>query len=971
MKRDKILYLSPVFLSTLITAYIFLGLKTNTTAFNVISSLFLIFCPGVYLSLKISQELELSIDEFIMMCVPISITVVTFSYLILTFISSNVNQLVIYSVMTLFLAISGYSIITQNNYNFIKKIETLSVNLASLTTMFFIGFLIIMKKLPTDFWWSIDGWETVNVVLGIMRNSFSHIEAFDYFRTYMVYSNPGFYHYLSAFCLATNIHIYDLMRFGAPFFSGFFIALVYLLIKRINGALPGMLNSFLFILTPYYYSRFTVLLRENHSYLFFITSLFLLQAYIDRDKKISTTSTVLIGLMFASCLITHPMTPFLLYGVIVIHSLYLLYNNNDTISDVGKIIASSLIFGAPFSINMIVTLTNFNNKIISYNGLLLTCAIAFIIPIGIKYKKNILAKSDEFKPLFYVFLLLVPVVSVGLTDATCYFFDRGISINDLQKTLVPLAITGFIINYFGSVKQIAVYLHLIVSSILFLGVFNYPIPANRLVLPISLCMSIYASNILKVEEVTEKNEIDIHQMKKTILSNKTTITIIIFIITGGILEVSHFSSTYTRIDSYDIANTKMFIKGVEQNDLVVTHSYSYIMLHFCNISRSNIITNVTIRSDINTIYNYDSPYNISNIVSRNYPEKDRLILYTPIRKGSGLEESEIYDALSFYFKKEEYGPYNAYELGLPFNVKELDIELIKFIEDEETILTKKESILSNKEVLDVSNVIKDSSNMPYKIYYLVKNTFDNSRYIGLLHSSDGINWTCYQDWMFECDLDSLHAIVNDSYTIIGETVEKNQLLRFDSVDGIRWGNETILLDYTDATPSVYVESPIIWKMENHWELMYWETRIGDMGDSGLRYLRSVDGAEWIDYTELVNWNLRDDASNKYDYDKILLSDVILNDDNIVFIGKFSLIDDVHLTKTWRTGTLTIDEINHTAPTIRCLIYKDHLDSRVTTTNVIQINDTNRFYYIIDETKQVILGSPSDHFLLPEEYLLNP
>ena len=70
---------SPV-LSLLMAMYIFTGFGTHNLAYRLISTVYIMFFPGVNLSLILSHDLDLEVDEFVLISIVLSAAVVMFSY---------------------------------------------------------------------------------------------------------------------------------------------------------------------------------------------------------------------------------------------------------------------------------------------------------------------------------------------------------------------------------------------------------------------------------------------------------------------------------------------------------------------------------------------------------------------------------------------------------------------------------------------------------------------------------------------------------------------------------------------------------------------------------------------------------------------------------------------------------------------------------------------------------------------------
>ena len=204
--------------------------------------------------------------------------------------------------------------------------------------------------------------------------------------------------------------------------------------------------------------------------------------------------------------------------------------------------------------------------------------------------------------------------------------------------------------------------------------------------------------------------------------------------------------------------------------------------------------------------------------------------------------------------------------------------------------------------------------------------------------------------------------------MVGETHDKSRILCLESSDGLMWSESLSMIDYSDISPITLIESPILWRDDGEWSLLYWETRIGDDFSSGLRHLNSSDGENWLD-CGIVSWSLHDEKYCVYPYDKLLLSDVVLGDDGVSFTGR-AYMSGLEGIKTWRTCTINALNLTESYAEVSCLIYKDHLETEPRAVFPVQVDGVYHFIYRFD-SGEVILGDISDYSGLDQRYLENP
>ena len=242
--RDKFCILLPALISVLVTLYLYLDLDLGALEYFFLTMFILVF-PGYYIGYRLSRDYSLSLDEFIVLCIVFSGVVLMFTYQVLTQLFGEVTQFMIFSALTIFLLVTGgLHAVTADEIE-ISFDRTQISGLMAFLTSFFIGGLVSSLYIPEYYWRGSDGWENVSVIGRISELSLSPSEAFEFFRTYVVLSNPGFYYYFSAFHLVTGFSVESIMRYGGLIQSGLFAALAYIFFKRLNGVVPGLAGAFL------------------------------------------------------------------------------------------------------------------------------------------------------------------------------------------------------------------------------------------------------------------------------------------------------------------------------------------------------------------------------------------------------------------------------------------------------------------------------------------------------------------------------------------------------------------------------------------------------------------------------------------------------------------------------------------------------------------------------------------------------
>ena len=209
------------------------------------------------------------------------------------------------------------------------------------------------------------------------------------------------------------------------------------------------------------------------------------------------------------------------------------------------------------------------------------------------------------------------------------------------------------------------------------------------------------------------------------------------------------------------------------------------------------------------------------------------------------------------------------------------------------------------------------------------------------------------------------------------TVEESydKIYRFESVNGLDWGNRTTVLARTIIEDFWAYDSPVAWVEDGRWNLIFWASSLGDTIYNGLSYSYSVDGINWVGPVSL-NWNIMDDTYRIYDYEKILLNDVIRTDTGYVLLGRI-YINSLDMSKKWRIGSLYLCNITDKLAMVKCQTFKDHFNQSDTIERFFALPRNGlvvpEFLYVVKDgsVKSVYLGVIADHLGIPEEFIVRP
>ena len=179
-------------------------------------------------------------------------------------------------------------------------------------------------------------------------------------------------------------------------------------------------------------------------------------------------------------------------------------------------------------------------------------------------------------------------------------------------------------------------------------------------------------------------------------------------------------------------------------------------------------------------------------------------------------------------------------------------------------------------------------------------------YIGW--NSDSLSeCVCLSIVSLNCSWDRIGPIIAEGYDnpylvkddetlyLFCERTVDNIIVRFSSIDGYNWVNKTVILYKSPELKYQIMESPVVWKEEDVWRMVYTETASWDMNNvQELVYIESPDGEVWKRNEEYFNWDFFFHDLEEHPVEKVLLDDVIRLPDGYLFLGKY------YMKKRWIT-----------------------------------------------------------------------
>lgn len=962
--RGSISRFTPFFFSLTLTLYSYIGIKFWFVD-SLLIPVFVFVAPGFLVSYRLSHELDLSLDEFLVITIIFSGVVLMFLYLALTCIFAYVAPYMVFGGLTCFLFVLGVLVDVSTETLGTIDNETIK-GLGGLLASYFLGFWVISRYMPLQYWRGPDGWENINVFRKISEMGLSPVEAYNFFRCYVKIPNPGFYYYFSVLHLMTGFSVESIMRYGGMIQTGLFVSLAYIIFKRVNGLLPGLSGVFLLVLNPYFNHRFMVLLREEFSLFFFFTGLFLYICYRESGHWSYPLRIMVMGSLLASCMVSHPMVPVYFIGLLVCRMGYSFIERkfDELTVDLYSLVLS-LILVLPFLKIMLDPLGIFMNKISLPYLLIGSCLVIVVISSMylIYYQKiDVERLIPAVQKVIIVFMFFLPLLGVTVKPNLGESYSFGfIDIEDFSRILVPLSVAGYFLHSLGTMERNIVGLNLITGLLIALSYLGVPLPLDRLSTPLVWLMSFYASYLVNASKKVSFHETASRQDSEIVtnlLKHRMTLVFILIILAGGVLELSTITKKSSTFDASCVEDTRLFVSELEPGELVFPYGTADHMLYYTNTPQDNIVADLEAKHGLALLLEQDSIYEISELVQESYPEANALIFYVDSWYEHDLREKPFSDLLDLYFEKTIMGYFSSYRLEIPFTVEKLKLNQVRYIKD-----FPGETLSSQGNITATSNILTLSDEeAPYKFMFLSADV-DGTKYIGLASSTDGVDWSIEYEDELDHDLESLSLVEQDGrYILYAGTYSKDQIIRLDGDDLRNWGNYTVIIDSSMRDEWVFFESLLVWQEEGGLRMLWWGTTIGDSMTNGVYYAKSADGLNWDIDHEPLEWALMDSRYRAKEYDKILPCDIVRTGEDVIILARMHTANGFS-PKKWVTGSITLEDVTSKAAEVQRFIYKDHLESKMESVHVIKDTGGSNlgFIYLEYSEGHVYIGAAADHY----------
>ena len=163
----------------------------------------------------------------------------------------------------------------------------------------------------------------------------------------------GFYYFICILKKISGINEYLLTRYGGPILLGLAGVLLFLILANIfNSKIAGSISALIFIGSPFVVDRFSMLVRENFAFIFFLNFIFFF--CLDQIKP---QKNIVLSLILAGVIASHILVSIFLLGTIVFSWSYkvissMSYKKNmfTHFKELSLLIFISFLISFPFSV---------------------------------------------------------------------------------------------------------------------------------------------------------------------------------------------------------------------------------------------------------------------------------------------------------------------------------------------------------------------------------------------------------------------------------------------------------------------------------------------------------------------------------------------------------------------------------------------------------------------------------------------
>ena len=960
---------------------LFLNKIFHGVLFNFLRFLLAATVPGYYASYYFHKKHNLSLDEFLVVDVITSSLIMMFSYIFLTVFSSNITY---HHVWISVFTVSALSYLILKIFDKTPA-SAIKIDLLPLIAMLYSilpAIYLVGKLTPREFWRGQDIWGTYAYIRGLLKTSSSPNQYFQYISSHVRVHNFGFYYMTASYTLLTGFSIESILRYGGLFQSILLSLTIYITVKRYYGTTSALIGSSSTFIHPLIGQRFVSILRENFSIIYLVFTFYFLKLRNSEKREIELVNILTYILLITSSIIIHPLTPIFLIPILVMESLRntIQKNYHNAIEIYLSIIFSFfiLVIFVPLPLEYYYEVINwfaseFNILVFKKLGenlptLLTAIQLLYGGALFYIYKSKIKIAKNKINKLYIVFL----AVSIGVFTHVLIINPYSDGYFDVFEfnMFSPAILFASLLGYLIYSKKLPFPIIILSAMLTTLSLISYTglfIPLKRFgvyaILIFTFSTSHLFYNVFPVSDIDldlkKSNLNDLTRKTKAwFIQNKYPLLVLFLVASYGFHETSSFRRYAPLFSSSDIEYGYEFKNQLNNNSKVYSRDHIQELVWYIDIPHSNLVTNIDHQRNITRLLNQSSPYPLSDYLTHNYNISN--FYYCVSDLNEQLYELTYEPLFEYYAERNVYGPMVVYTFRTPITPINLPVNKIKFIED----TTQQHNL---EDIQTISNVV----NQDNQYYALAKNR-TNPR-LTLYTSTDGLTWHKVAILRNSHEIQSPYLVsINNELTIYGQDPTSHQITHY-TIQNHSLTQQT--QPPTKNAEHVYQEYPVIWRSNNTWHMIYWETRAGEDYNTGLVYHTSQNGTQWNLIDPNLDWVLTDDTGRRYSWNKIQLTDVTPLNEGIIFHARY-LAQDQHHDTYWRTGTIYHEnEITQNNAIITSYVFKSNLDDTRSIRDLRFLETTSGeriiYYTVQDNNNSLHVGEPSDHHGVPQKHVVKP
>jgi len=629
------------------------GISTSSSyLYRGIRLLVFLLTPGYYVALMVGNIIELKLDEMLVLTILISIAIDTLLSVYLTFVLSNITESLIcvgLLIVTMSLCMISVPRLLElhrqrGEFNYLS----ISKAIIGLVFSFLIGFILVRRFITTTYWRGWDPWGNAPTARVIIERGLTPLELKKWHYGYANIGISGFFYFLASINVFTGSSFYQITRFGGPVLAGFASMITYLIVKKLEGFGAGILASFFLFLNSFFVNRFSMTLRENFSYIFFLMILFLLivKNKYHGNKRLSIFYPLSISFLYVTILISHLLTSIIISSILLIEIMFSIFKDKkNMILELVQSLSISILLAFPY-LGIIASSLDWVKQELILSEIRIIILIMFLIPIIIiiliiSYKKlRKLYFNNYYKKLMFIIIsiiLIVGALNTILYPKTFKIFEPynpPITINMFAISILPLALIGFISSIWFSIPKVILSFSYILVLILNLINLDIAFPLFRLVIYVSWILSYSSVMFLKfIYEFNVRTNIKLiinlerFKKKNIIIKLKSSIIIVIAIlIILSPMIISDFNASkpeylVPNFTQDDVDSAIEFLSLLKENDVVIPQERTLRLLRYVGIDLSIVIND-------KELHLTNDPQRFYQIIISRHSNASRVLVFT-------------------------------------------------------------------------------------------------------------------------------------------------------------------------------------------------------------------------------------------------------------------------------------------------------------------------------------------------------